>query len=113
MVGDRVISPVYDDLPGVYLHAMAYDNLVTFNGDHKRADRDGLSLSTVLNGILLLFTVLVLLLVDRPSVRAMRWLGALTDASPRVKCTVVAVAILCVAVTVIIPTSLAAVFLIP
>lgn len=40
MVGDRVTSPVYDELPGVYLHAMAYDNLVTFGRDYKRAHRE-------------------------------------------------------------------------
>ncbi len=66
MVGDRVISPVYDDLPGVYLHAMAYDNLVTFGSTYKRADHHGLSLSSVVNGLLLLFTVVLLLLVDKP-----------------------------------------------
>ena len=36
---DRVISPTYHDLPGVYLHAMAYDNLVSLGKDYKRADR--------------------------------------------------------------------------
>ena len=72
MVGDRVISPVFDDLPGVYLHAMAYDNLVTFAGNYKRADHEGLSLSSVVNGLLLLFTVLLLLLVDKPPAWAKR-----------------------------------------
>ena len=37
--GDRVVSPTYQDLPGVYLHAMAYDNLVSFGQAYKRADR--------------------------------------------------------------------------
>jgi hypothetical protein len=37
--GDRVVSPTYQDLPGVYLHAMAYDNLVSFGEAYKRADR--------------------------------------------------------------------------
>jgi CHASE2 domain-containing sensor protein len=37
--GDRVVSPTYHDLPGVYLHAMAYDNLVSLGGSYKRADR--------------------------------------------------------------------------
>lgn len=30
--GDIVNSPTYRDLPGVYYHAMAYDNLLTFEG---------------------------------------------------------------------------------
>jgi CHASE2 domain-containing sensor protein len=37
--GDRARSPVYRDLPGVYLHAMAYDNLVSFGPRYKKADR--------------------------------------------------------------------------
>ena len=36
MTGDRVISPGYEELPGVYLHAMAYDNLRTFGREYKR-----------------------------------------------------------------------------
>jgi CHASE2 domain len=111
MVGDRVVSPVYDDLPGVYLHAMAYDNLVTFTSDYKRADRGGLSLSSVVNGLLLLFTVLLLLLVDKPAARAKRLLGRLAGVSPRLKWLALGGAILCVLITVAIPTSLAAVFL--
>lgn len=111
MVGDRVVSPVYDDLPGVYLHAMAYDNLVTFTGDYKRADHDGLSLSSVVNGLLLLFTVLLLLLVDKPPAWAKRLLGQLAGVSPRLKWLALGGAILCVIITVAIPTSLAAVFL--
>jgi hypothetical protein len=111
MVGTRVISPVYDDLPGVYLHAMAYDNLVTFTSDYKRADHDGLSLSSGVNGLLLLFTVLLLLLVDKPPAWAKRLLGQLTGVSPRLKWLALGGAILCAIITVAIPTSLAAVFL--
>jgi len=85
MVGDRVISPVYDDLPGVYLHAMAYDNLVTFGSAYKRADHHGLSLSSVVNGLLLLFTVVLLLLVDKPPAFARAFLGQLATVSPWIK----------------------------
>jgi CHASE2 domain-containing sensor protein len=85
MVGDRVISPVYDDLPGVYLHAMAYDNLVTFDSTYKRADHHGLSLSSVVNGLLLLFTVVLLLLVDKPPAFAKALLGQLAAVSPWIK----------------------------
>jgi hypothetical protein len=31
---DYVVSPLHDRLPGVYLHAMALDNLITWNGDY-------------------------------------------------------------------------------
>ncbi len=40
--GDRVESPVYGEMPGVYLHAMAYDNLTSLGQDYKRADRNGM-----------------------------------------------------------------------
>lgn len=40
--GDRVESPVYGEMPGVYLHAMAYDNLTSLGHDYKRADRNGM-----------------------------------------------------------------------
>lgn len=34
--GDRIRSPVYAEMPGVYLHAMAYDNLKSFGHNYKR-----------------------------------------------------------------------------
>ncbi len=34
---DLVTSPLHDRLPGVYLHAMALDNLLTYGGNYKRA----------------------------------------------------------------------------
>src|SRR5207245_3012880 len=40
LTGDRVVSPVFEEMPGVYLHAMAYDNLVTFRNEYKRAERE-------------------------------------------------------------------------
>jgi hypothetical protein len=111
MVGDRVISPVYDDLPGVYLHAMAYDNLVTFGAAYKRADHHGLSLSSLVNGLLLLFTVVLLLLVDKPPAFARALLGQLAAVRPGIKWLALGVALLLVAITVAFPTSLAAVLL--
>jgi len=111
MAGDRVISPVFDDLPGVYLHAMAYDNLLTFGKDYKRAEQHGLSLSRVVNGLLLLFTIVLLLLVDKPPAFARRMLGRIGAISPRIKWLTLAVAVLCVALTAIVRTSLLAILL--
>jgi len=111
MTGDRVNSPVFDELPGVYLHAMAYDNLVTFRDDYKRSDRENLSLSGVVNVLLLLFTVVLLLLVDRPPAFAKRLLGRLAQVSPRVKWLALGVAVLAVTLTVAVPSSLSAVLL--
>jgi len=34
---DTVVPPTHVKLPGVYLHAMALDNLLTFRGDYKRS----------------------------------------------------------------------------
>ena len=111
MAGDRVISPVFDDLPGVYLHAMAYDNLLTFRKDYKRAEQHGLSLSRVVNGLLLLFTIVLLLLVDKPPAFARRPLGRLGTVSPRVKWATLAVAVTCVALTAFTRTSVLAILL--
>jgi CHASE2 domain-containing sensor protein len=111
MAGDRVISPVFDDLPGVYLHAMAYDNLLTFRKDYKRAEQHGLSLSRVVNGLLLLFTIVLLLLVDKPPAFARRLLGRLGTVSPRVKWATLAVAVACVALTAFTRTSVLAILL--
>ena len=111
MAGDRVISPVFDDLPGVYLHAMAYDNLLTFRKDYKRAEQHGLSLSRVVNGLLLLFTIVLLLLVDKPPAFARRLLGRLGTVSPRIKWATLAVAVACVALTAFTRTSVLAILL--
>jgi CHASE2 domain-containing sensor protein len=111
MAGDRVISPVFDDLPGVYLHAMAYDNLITFGRDFKRAEQRGLSLSRVVNGLLLLFTIVLLLLVDKPPAVARRLMVRLGTVSPRVKWLALAVAVGCVALPAFTRTSLLAILL--
>ena len=55
MTGDRVVSPVYDELPAVYLHAMAYDNLRTFGANYKRRD------AVIFDGVLLLAVIAILL----------------------------------------------------
>jgi hypothetical protein len=34
---DTVLSPVHDAIPGVFMHAMALDNLLTYQDDYKRA----------------------------------------------------------------------------
>ena len=59
LTGDRVDSPVYAELPGVYLHAMAYDNLVTFGRDYKRAERRGIKVR-LLDSVLLLLSAMLL-----------------------------------------------------
>ncbi len=77
LTGDRVVSPVFEELPGVYLHAMAYDNLVTFRNEYKRAERDfpivsfagrqiAIPLTVAVDAMLLLVTVSILLLVEEP-----------------------------------------------
>lgn len=60
--GDRVESPVYGEMPGVYLHAMAYDNLLTFGPDYKRAERHGLKVK-IIDGVLLAIAAWLLVFV--------------------------------------------------
>lgn len=51
--GDTVESPVYGEMPGVYLHAMAFDNLLSFRQDYKRSDRNGLLVKSIDLAVLL------------------------------------------------------------
>jgi len=68
LTGDQVDSPVYAELPGVYLHAMAYDNLVTFRRWYKRAERNGLG-AKVTDAVLLLIAAIVLVRYPRRPAR--------------------------------------------
>ncbi len=61
--GDRIDSPVYAEMAGVYLHAMAYDNLISFKEDFKRAEHSALTM--VYEGALLLFAVWLLVCFPR------------------------------------------------
>jgi len=66
LTGDQVSSPVYAELPGVYLHAMAYDNLVTFGKAYKRAKRDGLGAKITDAALLLIASILLVRYPRRP-----------------------------------------------
>jgi len=90
LTGDRVVSPVFEELPGVYLHAMAYDNLVTFRGDYKRAEREllipsltgrqiSLPLTGVVDAMLLFVTVAILLLVEEPPLAVQKFRTRFTE----------------------------------
>ena len=114
MAGDRVASPVYDDLPGVYLHAMAYDNLRSYGPDYKRAEQH--PASWVANVILLVFTVFLLLVADEPLLPARRLFGSGVIAAERagyVKVAAIALAIASVALTVIARPKNPGVYLLP
>ena len=63
--GDRVESPVYGEMPGIYLHTMAYDNLLTFGENYKRADRHGV-LVRLIDMALLLIASFLLVFVRAP-----------------------------------------------
>lgn len=69
LTGDQVDSPVYAQLPGVYLHAMAYDNLVTFGAEYKRATRQGWR-SQITDAVLLLIASVILVRYPRRPARA-------------------------------------------
>jgi hypothetical protein len=84
LAGDILISPVYQALPAVYLHAMAYDNLTTYGLEYKRADREAVSgtnrLAWWVDLSLLVLIVVILLFMDslvswlkRENVRPLFW----------------------------------------
>jgi len=66
LTGDRAESPVYADMPGVFLHAMAYDNLVTFGKAYKRAARHGV-MARITDGVLLMIAAILLAWFPRES----------------------------------------------
>jgi len=66
LTGDRMESPVYAEMPGVFLHAMAYDNLATFGRHYRRADRDSLA-ARVTDAVLLLVAAVLLVHFPRQS----------------------------------------------
>ena len=111
MAGDRVISPVYEDLPGVYLHAMAYDNLVTFGADYKRAEHH--PASRIANVILLVFTVFLLLVVDKPLAPATRLLGRIGGLGRWMRWAAIGLAVVSLALTMLIRPAAPALFLLP
>jgi CHASE2 domain len=53
-LADKVVPPTHIKLPGVYLHAMAFDNLVTFRGKYRYSLEDAIG-----SGWKLLFDLLV------------------------------------------------------
>jgi CHASE2 domain-containing sensor protein len=120
LTGDRVTSPVYNELPGVYLHAMAYDNLVTFGRDYKRAQRELFSvarrrivvpLSGLVDGVLLFATVAILLAVEEGPALTKRLGARLTTVSPRTRWGVVGLAAVLVIAAAVAPASLSSIFL--
>jgi hypothetical protein len=111
MAGDRVISPVYEDLPGVYLHAMAHDNLVTFGDDFKRARLH--PASRITNAILLLFMVFLLLVVDKPLTPATRLMARLGRVGGRLRWAVLGLAAMSLALTALLRPAWPALLLLP
>lgn len=67
--GDTVVSPVHGKLPGVFLHAMALDNLLSFNGRYFRtANWQTKNLDTVVQVVMIFLCYLLgrLIFVDKP-----------------------------------------------
>ena len=96
LTGDRMESPVYAEMPGVYLHAMAYDNLATFGRHYKRADRDSVAARVTDAALLLVAAVLLVRFPRQPS------RGATTLAEFRARILVGAVAAIAIALGVLL-----------
>ena len=69
---DLVLSPLHGRIPGVYLHAMALDNLMNFGEDYARAMHLSFDVSNIK---LLLFLVVAMVLVTLLPKQLMEWLG--------------------------------------
>ncbi|MBC2770179.1 CHASE2 domain-containing protein [Pusillimonas minor] len=57
-VNDLIFTPTRDILPGVYLHAMALDNLLRWGGEYKSAMGTGLHANRIWHGVWSLLIVL-------------------------------------------------------
>jgi len=60
---DTVVPPTHVKLPGVYLHAMALDNLLTFDGEYKRSYFAGLGLDLEASHASMTIAILLALIV--------------------------------------------------
>ena len=74
---DTVVPPTHVKLPGVYLHAMALDNLLTFQGDYKHSSISVFGGDIGAEGLSLIVAVLLALIVvafarSEPVIRADR-----------------------------------------
>ncbi len=74
---DAVVPPTHVKLPGVYLHAMALDNLLTFQGDYKHSSISVFGGDIGAEGLSLVVAVLLALIVvafarSEPVIRADR-----------------------------------------
>lgn len=73
-LGDQVMSPVHQQLPGVYLHAMALDNLMQWGSERMYTDSLRDRLSELLGMLLICFAAgAALLLTRRVPPRWLRW----------------------------------------
>lgn len=67
MTGDRVPISLFEELPGVFVHAMAYDNLLSLGADYKRADRES-PISSIVDFSLLLLAAFLLVRFSPPDI---------------------------------------------
>ena len=69
--GDFAISPIHDELPGVFLHAMAADNLLHFGADWKRIPEGGTA--GFMHIAFLFMGFLVVTFCFRQSTKGLQW----------------------------------------
>jgi len=77
-LNDRVLSPVHQQIPGVYLHAMALDNLMTW-GERRAHRTEGANLAlALLNAVLLSLAAGMVLLAVRGTTNRMVLIAVLS-----------------------------------
>lgn len=77
-LNDRVLSPVHQQIPGVYLHAMALDNLMTW-GERRTHRTDGANNRLALiNALLLSLTAGIVLVAVRGTIKRLVLMAALS-----------------------------------
>ena len=79
-INDKTTSPVHGDLPGVFIHAAALDNLTTFNGDVLRHPASLLGELSI-NDLLEVLLLAVMIWKARQIERAARATGAALPAA--------------------------------
>ncbi|CAN7412426.1 CHASE2 domain-containing protein [Pseudoxanthomonas sp. LjRoot143] len=77
-LNDRVLSPVHQQIPGVYLHAMALDNLMTWGERRTHRTEGANNRLALLNAVLLSLAAGIVLVTVRGTIKRLVLMAALS-----------------------------------